>query len=75
MSIKLVRFIKLCLNETYNSIPRGKQFLDTFPIQKGLKQRETVLAWLSNFALEYAIRKVPENPLRLKPNVPKQLLL
>jgi hypothetical protein len=34
---------------------------DNFPIQNGLKQEDALLPWLSNFALEYAIRKAQEN--------------
>jgi hypothetical protein len=34
---KLVRLIKLCLNETYSKVHVGKLLSDTFPIQNGLK--------------------------------------
>jgi hypothetical protein len=51
--MKLVRLIKICLNETYIKIQR-----DATPIKNGLKQgRKTLLPFLSSFALEYAIRK------------------
>jgi hypothetical protein len=36
---KLVRLIKMCLNETYSKVRIGKHFSDSFPIQNGLKQR------------------------------------
>jgi hypothetical protein len=34
---KLVRLIKMCLNETYCKVRVGKLLSDTFPIQNGLK--------------------------------------
>jgi hypothetical protein len=48
MPRKVVRLIKMCLNETYSKICTGKHLSGAFPIQNGLKQ----------VALEYAIRKV-----------------
>jgi hypothetical protein len=35
---KLVRLIKLCLNETYSKVRIGKLLSDKFPTQNGLKQ-------------------------------------
>jgi hypothetical protein len=58
---KLVRLIKLCLNETYSEVCVGNHLSDTFPIQNGLKQGDTLLPWLFNFATEYAIRKIQES--------------
>jgi hypothetical protein len=34
---KLVRLIKMCLNETYSKVSIGKLLSDKFPIQNGLK--------------------------------------
>jgi hypothetical protein len=34
---KLVRLIKICLNETCSKVHVGKHLPDTFPIQNGLK--------------------------------------
>jgi hypothetical protein len=39
---KLVRLIKMCLNETYSKIHAGKHLSDTFPIQNGLKQGDVL---------------------------------
>jgi hypothetical protein len=36
--MKLVRLIRMCLNETHNRFRIGKHLSDNFPIQNGLKQ-------------------------------------
>jgi hypothetical protein len=48
---KLVRLIKMCLNETYSKVHIGKHLFDTFPIQNGLKQGDALLPLLFNFSL------------------------
>jgi hypothetical protein len=61
ISKKLVRLIKMCLNETYSIVRIGKLLSDKFPIQNGLKQGDALSPLLFNFALAHAIRKVQEN--------------
>jgi hypothetical protein len=72
--MKLVRFIKMCLNETYSKVRVGQHLSDSFPIQNGLRQGDALSSLLFIFALEYGIRKVQENRMRLKSDRSHQLL-
>jgi hypothetical protein len=58
--LKLVRLIKMCLNETYSGVRVDTHLSDRFPIKNGLKKGDTLSPLLFNFALEYAIRKVQQ---------------
>jgi hypothetical protein len=42
VSMKLVKLIKMSLNETYSKVRIGKYLSDNFPIQSGLKQRDAL---------------------------------
>ena len=35
--MKVVRLIKMCLNETYNGVQVGKNLSDMFPVRNGLQ--------------------------------------
>jgi hypothetical protein len=45
------------------------------PLQNGLKQGDTLLPLLFNFAVEYAIRKVQKNQIRLKLSGTRHLVI
>jgi hypothetical protein len=59
--MKLVMSIKICLNETYSRVRKGKHLSDSFPVQNGLKQGDTLSPLLYNLASEYAIRNTQKN--------------
>jgi hypothetical protein len=62
--LKLVRLIKMCVNETYSSkIHIGTNVSDAFPIQNGLKQRDDLSPLLFNFALRYTSSMFKENEI------------
>jgi hypothetical protein len=57
ITMKLVRLIKMCLNETYTRVWVGKHLFGIFHIKSGLKQGSAVLPLLFSSALEYASRR------------------
>ena len=64
--MKLVRLLKMCLNETYSRFRVGKHLSNMFPIKNGLKQGDAFLPLLFNFALDYAIKSIQVNQVDLK---------
>jgi hypothetical protein len=66
--MKVVRSVRMYLNESYSEVHICKYLSDTFPIQNALKQGAALSPLLLNFALEFAIRKVKENQVLLKLN-------
>jgi hypothetical protein len=72
--MKLVRLIKMCLNETYTKVRIGKHLPDSFPIQNGLKQGDALSSLHFNFALDYAIKNIQKNRAELKLNGTHRLL-
>jgi hypothetical protein len=72
---KLIRLIKICLNETYRKVRTGKHLPDNFPIRNGLKEGDALSPLPFNFALEYSIGKFQENQVGPKLNEKHQLLV
>ena len=66
--------IKACLDRIQSNARTGNYLYNSFPIEKGLKQRDTISPVLPSFALEYASRKVQETNLELDLNDTQQIL-
>jgi len=72
--MKLVRLIKMCLNETCSRVWVGKNLSVMFPIRNCLK-RDALSPFPFICAVEYAIRRVQVNQDDLKLNDTHQLLV
>ena len=73
--MKLVRLIKICLNETYSRVRVGKCLSDMFHIKNGLQLGDALTPLLLNSALNYAISRVQISQDGLKLNGTNQLLV
>jgi len=56
--MKMVRLIKMCLNETYSRVRVDKPLSDIFPIKNGWKQGDALSSLFFNCAVECAIKRV-----------------
>jgi hypothetical protein len=72
---KLMRLIKMCLNEICSKVRVGKHLSYVFPIGNGMKQGDVLPPLFFNFALEYPIKRVQENQDGLKLNAIHKLLV
>ena len=73
--MKLVRLIKICLNETCPRVHVGRHLLDIFPTKNGFKRGDALSPLLFNFAFKYAIGSVQVNQDGLKLNGTPQLVV
>jgi len=55
--MKLVRLIKMCLNESYSRVRVGKNSSDIYPIRNDLKQGAALSPLLFIFASSYFIKR------------------
>jgi hypothetical protein len=65
----------MCLNETYSKVHIGKYFLIVFLFKLVKNKGDALSPLLFNFSLEYAMKKVWGNQVRLKLNGTHQLVL
>ena len=58
ITVKLIRQIEKCLNETCGRVRVGKHLPDMFPTTNGLKQEDALTPFLFNIVLDSAIMKL-----------------
>jgi hypothetical protein len=72
---KLVRLLKMCLNEVYGSVRVGEHVSGVLPITNGFKEGDALSPLLLNFSLDFAIKRLHVNQDGLKFNGTHQLLV
>jgi len=73
--MKLIRLIKMCLNEIYSRIRVGKYLSDILLIKNGVKKGDALSSLLFIFSLEYVIVRIKVNQDGLKLNGSNQHLV
>jgi len=73
--MKMVRLIKMCLNERYSTVRVGKDLSDMFHTRNGLNKGDFLSPLFLNFALENTFRRVQVHQDGLKLNGTHQLLV
>jgi hypothetical protein len=58
--MKLIRLIKMCLNEIYSKVPLSKHLSNVFHIQNGLKKGDALLILLYNTPLGRSKKSNPD---------------
>jgi hypothetical protein len=66
--MKLVRPIKMCLNQTHRKVHTGKHLSDPFPIQNGLKKWRCFISTAFQLCFRICIRRIEENQEELEVN-------
>jgi hypothetical protein len=66
LHIKLVRLVKMCLNETHIKVRIGKHLCDICNVRNCLSQGDDLSPMFFIFASEYAFRMVQKNKVGLK---------
>ena len=59
--VKMVRLIKMCMNETYSRIRVDRHLSDMLLMRNGLKEGDVLSPLLFNFPLDYTVRRVQVN--------------
>ena len=59
--VKMVRLIKMCMNETYSRIRVDRHLSDMLLMRNGLKEGDVLSPLLFNFPLDYTVKRVQVN--------------
>jgi hypothetical protein len=58
--VKIIRLIKMCLNETYCRVQLGKYLFGTLAIINALMKEDALIPLRFNFALESVIGRIKQ---------------